>query len=155
MCAAQGPAGLHSRQHEVNGCRAYATSECSETLRWALDAGHVECIKVLLAAHARVSQPCEGSPPLHIATCAAGHLQLHAASVTAAGLLLQHGADPYNRCSFSCARSLILCHVLHDLPSVFGACGSAARQICNEPYIAKRLRLRMRVFTDTPVLADS
>ncbi|KAK9813955.1 hypothetical protein WJX73_006715 [Symbiochloris irregularis] len=66
-------------------------------LNLALIGGHVDCVNMLLAAGANAQLTCEGSPPLHIATCLSGYSQHAAAALKVAKLLLECGADPFAR----------------------------------------------------------
>ncbi|KAK9809002.1 hypothetical protein WJX72_007747 [[Myrmecia] bisecta] len=66
-------------------------------LHVALLSGHVECAEVLLAAGASTRRPCEGSPPLHLATCIGGMAAQQQASLRAVQLLLQAHAPPHDR----------------------------------------------------------
>lgn len=60
-------------------------------------AGQLEAARALLECGASSGVPCEGSPPLHVAVCVAAHPAKRAFSEAAVALLLQHGADPYER----------------------------------------------------------
>lgn len=60
-------------------------------------AGQLEAARALLECGASSSVPCEGSPPLHVAVCVSAHPDKRAFAEAAVALLLQHGADPYER----------------------------------------------------------
>jgi hypothetical protein len=59
---------------------------------------------VLLEHGASLEVGCEGSPPLHVAICVAAHGGIKKSfALLATSLLLQFGADPYDRCGCSAA----------------------------------------------------
>ena len=61
-------------------------------------AGHVECVKLILAASARTTQVLEASPVLHVATCIGAHASKEQAAADIGALLLTHGSDLHARC---------------------------------------------------------
>ncbi|KAL4431738.1 hypothetical protein ABPG77_002954 [Micractinium sp. CCAP 211/92] len=66
-------------------------------LHVALLHGQLEAARALLECGASSTVPCEGSPPLHVAVCVSAHPDKRAFAEAAVALLLQHGADPYER----------------------------------------------------------
>lgn len=63
----------------------------------ALAAGQLEAARALLEHGASLELGCEGSPPLHVAVCVAAHGAMQEFALAAMALLLQFGADPYER----------------------------------------------------------
>ncbi|KAI3431427.1 hypothetical protein D9Q98_004480 [Chlorella vulgaris] len=71
--------------------------ECT-ALHVALLHGQLEAARVLLEHGASLEVGCEGSPPLHVAICVAAHGGIKKNfALLATSLLLQFGADPYDR----------------------------------------------------------
>lgn len=70
--------------------------ECTP-LHVALLHGQLGAARVLLEKGASLEVSCEGSPPLHVAVCVGAHGGRRGFAAAAAQLLLQFGADPYER----------------------------------------------------------
>lgn len=62
-----------------------------------LAAGKLDAIQPLLDAGARVTQNCEGSPPLTMAVCMGSHPSYERFALAASSLLLDAGAVPFER----------------------------------------------------------
>ena len=75
-------------------CHARRACACHHT---AL-AGHLECVKLILVASARVNVGLEGSSSLHMATCVGSLKAKQEAAVALTAVLLGQGGDPYARC---------------------------------------------------------
>ena len=60
-------------------------------------AGQLESVRALVECGASLEVACEGSPPLHIAVCVAALPARRGFAADALALLLEHGADPYER----------------------------------------------------------
>lgn len=52
---------------------------------------------MLLEKGASLEKGCEGSPPGHVAVCVGAHAERRPFALAALQLLLQFGADPYER----------------------------------------------------------
>ena len=62
-------------------------------------AGQLEAARALLEKGASTEKACEGSPPLHVAVAVASLPARRPFAQAAVELLLQFGADPYERCA--------------------------------------------------------
>lgn len=97
-------------------------------------AGQLEAARVLLEKGASLELGCEGSPPLHVAVCVAAHGARRPFALAAAELLLQYGADPYDRWAWlggaaesgacRCAALPSLHRSLHCCPALARSCTS-------------------------------
>ena len=65
-------------------------------------AGHLECVKAILEAGARVSIGLESSSSLHMATCTGCFAAKEAAAAAISAVLLARGSGPYSRRVGSC-----------------------------------------------------
>lgn len=74
-------------------------------------AGHVECVKLILAASARTTQALEASPVLHVATCLGAHSAKQQAAFEISSLLLTHGSSLHAR-YVPCARGAADCMLM-------------------------------------------
>jgi hypothetical protein len=60
-------------------------------------AGQAGAARALLERGASLQPPLEGSPPLHVAVCVAAHGSKRGVALEAIRLLLEFGADPFER----------------------------------------------------------
>ncbi|KAL6778893.1 HDA10 [Auxenochlorella protothecoides x Auxenochlorella symbiontica] len=80
----------------VPGINSRDAEECTP-LHVAILHGKLDAIQPLLDAGARVTQNCEGSPPLTMAVCMGSHPSYERFALAASSLLLDAGAVPFER----------------------------------------------------------
>lgn len=73
----------------------------SLTKRFQYCPGNLECARLLLEAGASVRSQCEGSLPIHIATCTGDLPGQESFAAAAVELLLKHGAEAHSRCVYN------------------------------------------------------
>jgi len=91
----------HQQQQQQQPASCFGTAYCLQQVQHPTphhaNAGHVECLKLLIHAKARIATACDGCPPLIMAVCWAALAARKAVAVEMVQLLLDAGADVMQR----------------------------------------------------------